>query len=64
MVASTPNFPFGTIDDVSAVAALARKHKIGCHVDACLGGLLLVFMEDAGFKIPHLDFRVPGNFLV
>ena len=27
------------------------------HVDACLGGFLIVFMEDLGYKLPPFDFR-------
>ena len=33
---------------------------MGLHVDACLGGFLIPFMEDAGFPLPLFDFRVPG----
>lgn len=31
------------------------------HIDACLGGFLLPFMELAGFPLPHAcDFTLPG----
>lgn len=37
------------------------KYKIPFHVDACLGGFLIVFMEKAGFPLKHpFDFRVKG----
>lgn len=37
------------------------KYKIPFHVDACLGGFLIVFMEKAGFPLKRLfDFRVKG----
>lgn len=40
---------------------LAVKYKIPFHVDACLGGFLIVFMEKAGFPLKRLfDFRVKG----
>lgn len=40
---------------------LAVKYKIPFHVDACLGGFLIVFMEKAGFPLKHpFDFRVKG----
>ena len=29
-------------------------------MDACLGGFLLAFMEDAGFNVRPFDFRVKG----
>lgn len=60
LVASAPQFPHGIIDPVEETAQLALKHKIGCHVDSCLGGFLLPFMEDAGFPVPPFDFRIPG----
>ncbi|MBI3782425.1 MAG: aspartate aminotransferase family protein, partial [Deltaproteobacteria bacterium] len=33
---------------------------IACHVDACMGGMLLPFLERLGEPIPPWDFRVPG----
>lgn len=40
---------------------LAVKYKIPLHVDACLGGFLIVFMEKAGYPLEHpFDFRVKG----
>jgi sphinganine-1-phosphate aldolase len=60
VVASAPQFPHGVIDDVQAVAVIARANKIGLHVDCCLGGFLLPFMQKAGFPLAPFDFRVPG----
>ncbi|ETE63813.1 Sphingosine-1-phosphate lyase 1 [Ophiophagus hannah] len=40
---------------------LALKYDIPFHVDACLGGFLIVFMEKAGFPLQQcFDFRVKG----
>jgi sphinganine-1-phosphate aldolase len=40
---------------------LGLKYKIPVHVDACFGGFLIAFMEDAGFELPSkFDFRIPG----
>lgn len=40
---------------------LAVKYKIPFHVDACLGGFLIAFMDKAGFPLKHpFDFRVKG----
>jgi len=36
------------------------EHKIGLHVDGCLGGFLLPFVEKAGYKVRPFDFRVAG----
>jgi len=60
IVGSAPQFPHGMIDDIQGLAALARKYNVGLHVDSCLGGFLLPFMEKAGFPLAPFDFRVPG----
>ncbi|KAG9485221.1 hypothetical protein GDO78_008354 [Eleutherodactylus coqui] len=60
LVCSTPQFPHGIIDPVEEVAELALKYNIPFHVDACLGGFLIVFMEKAGFPLLPFDFRVKG----
>mmetsp|Transcript_61992 Transcript_61992/g.103050 ORF Transcript_61992/g.103050 Transcript_61992/m.103050 type:complete len:592 (+) Transcript_61992:2-1777(+) len=58
---SAPQYPTGTIDPIEEMGRLAISRGIGLHVDCCLGGFLLPFMEKAGFTLPHLfDFRVPG----
>ena len=60
LVASAPGFPHGVIDPVEEIAALGRKYDIPVHVDACLGGFVIAFMDEAGYKLPPFDFRVPG----
>ncbi|KAK7081020.1 Sphingosine-1-phosphate lyase 1 [Halocaridina rubra] len=60
LVASAPQFPHGIIDDTEAIAHLGRKYNIPVHVDCCMGGFLLPFMEAAGYPLPPFDFRVPG----
>ncbi|KAJ3103131.1 hypothetical protein HK100_004257, partial [Physocladia obscura] len=58
---SAPNFPHGIIDPIPELAALAKKHGIPMHVDACLGGFIVPFAEKAGFPLPfHVDFRNEG----
>lgn len=60
LVGSAPNFPDGIIDDIPSLAALAKRHKIGMHVDACLGSFLVPFLERAGLPSEPFDFRVAG----
>jgi len=60
IVGSAPQFPHGMVDDIQGLAVIARQRKIGLHVDCCLGGFLLPFMEKAGFSLAPFDFRVPG----
>lgn len=60
IVGSAPNYPFGTVDPIEELGALAEEKGLPLHVDACLGGFLLPFVEKIGYKIPLFDFRVPG----
>ena len=60
VVGSAPCYPFGVVDPVPELAALAAEHGVLCHVDACLGGWLLPFLERLGEPLPPWDFRVEG----
>jgi len=60
VVASAFSYPYGFIDPVTELAALAQRHGVGCHVDACIGGFILPFLEQLGVDVPPWDFRVPG----
>ncbi|XP_069990035.1 sphingosine-1-phosphate lyase [Penaeus vannamei] len=60
LVASAPDFPHGIIDDVEAIGALGLTCGVPVHVDCCMGGFLLPFMDAAGYPLPPFDFRVPG----
>lgn len=60
LVGSAPNFPYGTVDDIEAIAKLGKKYNIPVHVDACLGGFLVVFMKRAGYTLRPFDFSVDG----
>ena len=60
LTASAPCFPYGVIDPIEELAALALKHDLLFHVDACLGGLMLPFIESLGYDVPRFDFRVRG----
>ena len=57
---SAPCYPFGVIDPIPEIAALARERGICCHVDACLGAYLLPFVERLGHAVSPWDFRVEG----
>jgi sphinganine-1-phosphate aldolase len=60
VVGSAPNYPYGVVDPIPELAALALERGIGCHVDACLGGFLLPWVERLGREVPAWDLRVPG----
>jgi glutamate/tyrosine decarboxylase-like PLP-dependent enzyme len=60
LVGSAPSYPQGVVDPISEIARLAEKEGILCHVDACVGGLMLPFVRDLGHHVPDFDFGVPG----
>lgn len=60
LVGSAPQYVQGVIDDIAALGALAQKKKLPLHVDACVGGFLLPWLERLNEPIPPWDFRVAG----
>jgi len=60
LVVSAPCYPYGVIDPVGDIAAIAVERDVLCHVDACLGGYLLPWWERLGQEVPPWDFRVDG----
>ena len=60
LAGSAGNYPYGVIDPLERLSDLALEHKIGLHVDGCLGGFILPWIEKLGYDIPPFDFRLPG----
>lgn len=60
VLASAPEYPHGSIDPVEAMGAVAQAYGVPLHVDACVGGFILPFMEMNGIALPPWDYRVPG----
>lgn len=60
LVGSAPNYPFGGIDRIEALGALAQAQDLWLHVDACVGGFLNPFLTKLGADLPAWDFSVPG----
>ncbi|RNF09730.1 putative sphingosine 1-phosphate lyase [Trypanosoma rangeli] len=60
IVGSAPTFPHGVVDPISELSEVACRHEVGLHVDCCLGGFIVPFMEKAGFSAPIVDFCLPG----
>ena len=58
LVGSAPCFPYGVIDPIAQIGALAERRAIWLHVDACVGGYLAPFAQLIGRDIPDFDFRV------
>ena len=60
IVGSAGNYPYGVIDPLEELSEIALKHDVGFHVDGCLGGFILPWIEKLGYDIPLFDFRLPG----
>jgi glutamate/tyrosine decarboxylase-like PLP-dependent enzyme len=60
IVGSAPQYPQGVMDDIPAIASLAKSIDANCHVDSCMGGFVLPFAERLGRRVPPWDFRVDG----
>jgi sphinganine-1-phosphate aldolase len=60
VVGSAPCYPYGVVDPIPDLAALAAERGALCHTDACLGGWLLPFLERLGEAVPPWDLRVEG----
>lgn len=56
VVASAPSYAHGVVDPVDAIAEVARSRNVWLHVDACVGGFVLPFIEGA----PQFDFSITG----
>src|ERR1700722_3696720 len=60
VVGSAPTYPHGVVDPIADIAALALDRGLLCHVDACMGGFLLPFLERLGRFSEPFDFRLAG----
>jgi glutamate/tyrosine decarboxylase-like PLP-dependent enzyme len=60
VVGSAPQYPQGVIDPIPELSELAGSVGASMHVDACMGGFVLPFMEMNGEPVPLWDFRVDG----
>lgn len=57
---SAPCFPYGVVDPLEEVGALALEQGVGVHVDAAMGGLFLPFLDAAGGTPVRYGPDVPG----
>eukprot|EP01130_Rhizamoeba_saxonica_P001347 TRINITY_DN11210_c0_g1_i1.p1 TRINITY_DN11210_c0_g1~~TRINITY_DN11210_c0_g1_i1.p1 ORF type:complete len:516 (+),score=128.11 TRINITY_DN11210_c0_g1_i1:31-1578(+) len=60
IVASSPSYPQGVIDDIEAIGQVALERDIPFHVDSCLGGFCLPFLTKLGHVSKPWNFKVPG----
>ncbi|MGH3423676.1 MAG: pyridoxal phosphate-dependent decarboxylase family protein [Nocardioidaceae bacterium] len=59
---SAPSYAHGVVDPVGPVAAAAAVRRVRCHVDACIGGWVLPYLDrlDTGRAPEAWDFRADG----
>lgn len=60
LVGSAGSYPYGLVDPIEELGEIALEHDLGLHVDGCLGGFVLPWIERLGHAVPAWDFRVPG----
>jgi sphinganine-1-phosphate aldolase len=60
IVGSACNYGYGTIDPMDRLSEIAVEKGVGLHIDACLGGFILPWGEQLGYKVPIFDFRLSG----
>jgi glutamate/tyrosine decarboxylase-like PLP-dependent enzyme len=60
VVASAGDYAWGCIDHIPRIGQIAQERGVGLHVDACLGGFILPWLERLGADLTPFDFRVAG----
>ncbi len=60
LAASSPSYPHGLLDPIGSIAEIALRCGLPLHVDACIGGFMLPWVERLGASLPPWDFRVNG----
>jgi hypothetical protein len=51
IVGSAPQYPQGVVDPIVHIASIALERDINCHVDACMGGVTLPYLEMLGEEV-------------
>ncbi|MBI9108207.1 MAG: aspartate aminotransferase family protein [Spirochaetales bacterium] len=60
ILGSAPEYPHGLIDPIEELGEIAVSKNIPLHVDACVGGYILPFIEMLDVDLPLWDYRVKG----
>lgn len=60
IVGSSVNYSHGVSDPIEELGKLALKNNIWLHVDACIGGFIMTYLEKLGQNVPKFDFSIPG----
>ncbi|MFO0726220.1 MAG: aminotransferase class V-fold PLP-dependent enzyme [Myxococcota bacterium] len=60
LAVSAPQYPHGVMDPIAELGVIAEKAGLPLHVDACIGGFILPWLERLGRPLSPWDFRVNG----
>ena len=60
IIASAPSYAHGVIDPIEQIGKIAERNNILFHVDACVGGMYLPFLNSLGYTTKSFDFSVSG----
>ncbi|XP_013415262.1 sphingosine-1-phosphate lyase [Lingula anatina] len=60
LLASAPQYCHGVVDPIPEISEIAVRRGLPLHVDACVGGYMLPWVEKLGYQVPEFDFRLPG----
>lgn len=60
IVASAPQYPQGVVDPIAEIGEIASSRGIPFHVDSCIGGMVLAFLDPFASGEHPFDFRVDG----
>ena len=56
LVGSAPSYAHGLIDPIKKMSKIAKKYKIGFHVDSCMGGFLIPYISEYNY----INFKLEG----
>ena len=60
LVGSAPSFPHGELDPIKEICKIAKKYNLPVHMDACLGGFILPFLNYSAGLEDTYDFSMNG----
>jgi glutamate/tyrosine decarboxylase-like PLP-dependent enzyme len=60
LVGSAPSYAHGVVDPIPEIAEVAREKGLLFHVDACVGGIHLSYLQKLGNAVPEFNLSVPG----
>jgi len=60
MGGSAPSYAHGVIDPIEHLGRIALQRGVLLHVDCCVGGMVLPFLQRMGVALPRFDLSTPG----